>query len=182
LAYATKAVDILSVTIESDNNDTKENTLSKEDKRIIILGVAYYNMGAELEYTKSYLCAIEAYERGINLLSEKYTKDNYVYNNLLKASKDLKEKLFKLNEYHNKCARNRLLNATKNLYANPFAQDNKLLLNYMKNETTRRRVKTPFSRTVKFDTTVNTFIEPNTHNEIFDRKIGIKNISHKLVI
>eukprot|EP00826_Nyctotherus_ovalis_P056814 TRINITY_DN7748_c0_g1_i3.p1 TRINITY_DN7748_c0_g1~~TRINITY_DN7748_c0_g1_i3.p1 ORF type:complete len:148 (+),score=16.51 TRINITY_DN7748_c0_g1_i3:589-1032(+) len=107
-------------------------------------------MGAELEYNKEYSCAMEAYEKGMEILSGRYTKDNHVYHSLLKAAKDLKERQLRLLSYHTKCAKNRLLGTTKRLYANNvYAHNDAMVSHYIKSESVQRRTRTSFASTTK---------------------------------
>lgn len=142
-------MDILSNPLGAVEANESE-AISREDKRVVILGIAYHNMGAELEYNKEYSCAMEAYEKGMKSLSERYARDNHVYHSLQKAAEGLKERQLKLLSYHTRCARNRLLGATKRLYANKVcAHNDTVVSHYIKSESVQRRTRTPFASTAK---------------------------------
>lgn len=95
----------------SSTDDTIDNS-----KDFVILGIAYYNLGTEFEYMKEYRKAVEVYEKGLETLNGKVACDVFIYQNLLKAAKNVKEKHTLLLNYHNDCAKARSLGSPRLLY------------------------------------------------------------------
>eukprot|EP01022_Parablepharisma_sp_SALTPOND_P031231 TRINITY_DN78_c0_g2_i1.p4 TRINITY_DN78_c0_g2~~TRINITY_DN78_c0_g2_i1.p4 ORF type:complete len:204 (-),score=13.05 TRINITY_DN78_c0_g2_i1:1560-2171(-) len=144
LAYATKAVDLLtapegvdkacagnqtgpksnasgsptkSITVMQESPAKVEPPTTENERKIVTIGIAYYNMGVELEYLKNYLDAIEAYEKGMKSLQGNLSSNHPVYQNLLKSYNDVKNKQNQRISYHKTRAKARSLHATKLLYA-----------------------------------------------------------------
>jgi tetratricopeptide (TPR) repeat protein len=126
LVYAGKAVRLLMKTLskvdEMDRSKTTSGNFSSTkatndyNKDFIILGIAYYNMGTEYEYIKDYSKAMNAYDKGLEALNNKVSSDNFIYQNLVNASRNIKEKHRLLLNYHNDCARARSLGSPRLLY------------------------------------------------------------------
>ncbi len=148
LEYATKAVEVLTSTscpVEASANIpagemTGEAKTCGEDAeyRYATLGIAYYNMGAELEFLRLYEDAVRAYEQGAEKLRGNIRQTHPVLRNLMQSCAKAKEKQMQLTIFHKDRALLRASHATKLLYAaRPVIKDSDVLMsNKMKSEET----------------------------------------------
>jgi len=146
LVYASKAVRLLLKTLNRVDDIDKSKTTSENlsstqatndnSEDFIILGIAYYNMGTEYEYIKDYSKAVSAYDKGLEVLNGKMSSDSFIYQNLLKALKNAKEKHILLWTYHNDCAKARSLGSPRVLYMGKQEIDKKdiIISNSIKEE------------------------------------------------
>jgi len=139
LTYATKAVEILSNESISQNNTEQpaQNELKYDDSKTSTLGIAYYNMGVELEYLKNFSGCIDAYKKGISELEKRnFAKTNPIYQNLLKSFTDASQKHQQRIDFHTMRSRTRSLHATKLIFAKkPEIKQNEIKIsNLIKNE------------------------------------------------
>ena len=89
----------------------------EEERRFATLGIAYYNMGAELEFLHCYTEAIDAYEKGLEKVRDKLAHDNPIYANLANSWEDSKKRQQQRQDFHKNRSKTRTLHATKLFYA-----------------------------------------------------------------
>ncbi len=182
LAYATKAVDILTPSSESGQLDQqqketvqpqKSNRQSEAgiesvaspspapkeqsacppdgegERKFATVGIAFYNMGAELEFLRYYNDAIEAYEKGIEKLRGNLPELHPVFQSLVRSCANAKERQTHRMTYHMDRSHARDLHSTKSIYAaRPLLKESDIsVTETIKREEGLSAATTPFGRT-----------------------------------
>lgn len=88
----------------------KVKDIHKIDNIYSIVGIAYFNMGAELEFLQKYKDAIETYEKGLKIAKTKLNIKHPIIQSLLFGISEGKKRLEKLVNFHEKRSRARQKN------------------------------------------------------------------------